>query len=230
MVEGGGLATSFPVVFFDGEREIDIGHVKLHPNLVYKTFQSMLAQGIGISPNQISIYLIDRNNSKSSKFSSYRRKIPITGKANFAQICKERECCVLVVLKRSRKARGRKGGKGEFGFEDDEKTSFSSNLNGNVVLLRRNQVGYDLSQKDCPVYVNQYGLLNTNNNNINCGEFPIIEEFYKLNKPISKYFCEECLIAEKKGGGVVDFHHCVNDLVLEGFRGGGAGPIGPIRR
>ncbi|KAL0309449.1 UNVERIFIED_CONTAM: hypothetical protein Sradi_5887200 [Sesamum radiatum] len=65
MVEGGG-GPAFPVLFFDGEREMNIGDVKINPTLEYKPFQLMLSQKIGISPNQISIYLVDRRNNPKS--------------------------------------------------------------------------------------------------------------------------------------------------------------------
>ncbi|KAM3357384.1 hypothetical protein P3S68_020314 [Capsicum galapagoense] len=104
MVEGG-AGPEFPVVFYDGEREMNIGSIHIYPLLQFKAFQLMLSQRIGISPNQISIYLCDRKiNSKLED----RRRIPVTGKANFGIICREIDCFFLVVLKRSRKSRNRK--------------------------------------------------------------------------------------------------------------------------
>ncbi|KAL1545646.1 hypothetical protein AAHA92_22342 [Salvia divinorum] len=144
MVEGGG-GPAFPVVFFDGEREMNIGEVRVNPTLEYKPFQHMLSQKIGISPNQISIYLVDRRKNPKSPFSEDRRRIPITGKVNFALICRQKECCFLVVLKRSRKTRNRRE-KAMTGLD------FADLLPGsgfsrpalhsapeNLILLRRNQ-------------------------------------------------------------------------------------------
>lgn len=130
----GGAGPEFPVVFFDGEREMNIGSIRVYPLLEFKAFQLMLSQRIGISPNQISIYLCDR---KSSKFED-RRRIPITGKSNFGLIAVEKNCFFLVVLKRSRKSRNKKAAKMEFagGISPE-----------NLILLRRtdpemNHLGY----------------------------------------------------------------------------------------
>ncbi|EPS68389.1 hypothetical protein M569_06383 [Genlisea aurea] len=108
MAEDGGRKVEFPVVFFDGEREMDIGYVAIGPEMQYKPFQLMLAQKIGISPNQISIYFVDRNKSPKPPFSEERRRFPVTGKVNFAAICRMKECSFLAVLKRSRKSRNRR--------------------------------------------------------------------------------------------------------------------------
>ncbi|KAK4414774.1 hypothetical protein Salat_2584300 [Sesamum alatum] len=144
MVEGGG-GPAFPVVFFDGEREMNIGDVKINPTLEYKPFQLMLSQKIGISPNQISIYLVDRRNSPKSSFLEDRRRIPITGKVNFGLICRQKDCCFLVVLKRSRKSRNRReramNGVEFPDFLTDHEFSAPSmhTVPENLILLRRNQ-------------------------------------------------------------------------------------------
>ncbi|KAL6507779.1 hypothetical protein OROGR_023974 [Orobanche gracilis] len=145
MVEGG-RGPSFPVVFFDGEREMNIGDVKINPTLEYKPFQLMLSQRIGISPNQISIYLVDRRRNPKTPLSEDRRRVPITGKVNFGLVCRQKNCCFLVVLKRSRKWRYRRERTingvdlGDF-FSESE---FSPppqmhSMSGKLVLLRRNQ-------------------------------------------------------------------------------------------
>lgn len=102
MMEGG-RGSVFPVIFFDGEREINVGNIRIQPMLVFKAFQLVLSERIGISPNQISIFLCDR---KGSKFEN--RKILITGKSNFTLISREKNCFFLVILKRSKKSRYRK--------------------------------------------------------------------------------------------------------------------------
>ncbi|KAL3628146.1 hypothetical protein CASFOL_027192 [Castilleja foliolosa] len=145
MVEGG-RGPSFPVLFFDGEREMNIGEVKINPTLEYKPFQIMLSQKIGISPNQISIYLVDRNRNPKAPFSEDRRRIPITGKVNFGLICRQKDCCFLVVLKRSRKSRNRRE-RASNGVELADfltRSDFSHppqmrSMPENLVLLRRNQ-------------------------------------------------------------------------------------------
>lgn len=143
MVEGGG-GPAFPVVFYDGEREMNIGDVRIYPTLEYKPFQLMLSQKIGISPNQISIYLVDKKKNHKSPFWEERRRIPITGKVNFNLICRQRDCCFLVVLKRSRKSRNRRERTAniiEFG-DIHENEFFPPRIHSvpeNMILLRRNQ-------------------------------------------------------------------------------------------
>ncbi|XP_051148344.1 uncharacterized protein LOC127263392 [Andrographis paniculata] len=143
MEEEGGGATAFPVLFYDGERELDIGDVEISPMLEYKPFQQMLSQKIGISPNQISTYLVNRGRNHKSAFAEDRRRFPITGKVNFASICRQRGCSFLVVLKRSRKSRNRR----ERMLSDAEisdyspENEFSPNpaipVPANLILLRR---------------------------------------------------------------------------------------------
>ncbi|KAG8376818.1 hypothetical protein BUALT_Bualt09G0103400 [Buddleja alternifolia] len=144
MVEGGG-GPAFPVLFFDGEREMNIGDVKINPTLEYKPFQLMLSQKIGISPNQISIYLVDRRKHASPPFSEERRRIPITGKVNFGLICRQKDCCFLVVLKRSRKSRNRRERMisgvefSDFLPENEFTPPPMHTMPENLILLRRNQ-------------------------------------------------------------------------------------------
>ncbi|KAL0316049.1 UNVERIFIED_CONTAM: hypothetical protein Scaly_1981600 [Sesamum calycinum] len=145
MVDSGGGGRAFPVVFFDGEREMDIGDVKINPALEYKRFQLLLSEKIGISPNQISIYLINRKKNPKAPFSEDRRRIPVTGKVNFGSICRQKECSFFVVLKRSRKSRNRRErmiNSVDFAnFLPQVELSRASvhPLPENLILLRRNQ-------------------------------------------------------------------------------------------
>ena len=107
MVEIAGGA-SVPVVFFDGERESNIGSVFVYPTLEFKGFQSIMSRKIGISPHQFSVYLAvgDEGGGEHQHW-----KIPVTGKFNFAAISCEKEDeerFFLVVLKRSRHERRRR--------------------------------------------------------------------------------------------------------------------------
>ncbi|PIM98634.1 hypothetical protein CDL12_28881 [Handroanthus impetiginosus] len=163
MVEGGS-GPSFPVVFFDGEREMNIGEVKIHPTLEYKPFQHMLSQKIGISPNQISIYLIFRKKNPNWPFSEDRRRIPITGKVNFALICRQKDCSFLVVLKRSRKSRNRRERMIEgVEFSDNEfSPPMMHSVPENLMLLRRDQPVPFYDQITQP----ELGVLNDNLRNM----------------------------------------------------------------
>nr|XP_016463125.1 PREDICTED: uncharacterized protein LOC107786187 [Nicotiana tabacum] len=248
MVEGG-AGPEFPVVFFDGEREMNIGSIRVYPLLEFKAFQLMLSQRIGISPNQISIYLSDR---KSSKFED-RRRIPITGKANFGLIALEKDCFFLVVLKRSRKSRSRKA-RAEFGgFMTENEFPVSTP----PILLRRNQPETNLGFVS-PFYdqISQAELENLNDqlqslkiqkdNNYAMGlaqldpnlmhmsnpypnSFPRIQDTFPM---MTKSSTEKKAICEKCSGNdgnlkTSTFHHCVNDPVIAGGFRSRFGPVSP---
>jgi hypothetical protein len=135
---GGGGGVSFPVVFFDGERETEIGNVVVYPSLDFKRFQSLLSQKIGISPQQFSVHLW---------LPESRRKIPVTGKFIFGAISREKGCSFVVVLKRSRRERRRKNHHDD-AYPDD--VAFFAGLPAstkpappeNVMILRRNDDGF----------------------------------------------------------------------------------------
>ncbi|PWA83257.1 hypothetical protein CTI12_AA170390 [Artemisia annua] len=93
-------AHHFPVVLFDGRREMPAGNIKIHSDLLFKQFQFNLSHLLGISYNNLTTYFIDNHN---------RRKILITGKVNFAVLLREMtNGYFLVVLKRSRRDRRKK--------------------------------------------------------------------------------------------------------------------------
>ncbi|GFP86525.1 hypothetical protein PHJA_000796300 [Phtheirospermum japonicum] len=253
MVEGG-RGPSFPVVFFDGEREMNIGDVKINPTLEYKPFQLMLSQKIGISPNQISIYLVDRKRNPKAPFTEDRRRIPITGKVNFGLICRQKDCCFLVVLKRSRKSRNRR----EREFADFlSESNFSQppqmrSMPENLVLLRRDQ--------QVPFYdqITQSELADLNDRlqslriqrenyqmamgkgNFDSGHGMDTDSILRIgdwraaapaaammmtNNGTRKVFCEECENAARNGS-TTSFHPCVNDAVITRF----TPRLGPIER
>ncbi|KAL3642748.1 hypothetical protein CASFOL_013563 [Castilleja foliolosa] len=238
MAEGRrGRGPSFPVVFFDGEREMNIGDVKINPTLEYKQFQVMLSQKIGVSPNQISIYLVDRKRNPKSSFTGDRRRTPITGKVNFGLICHQKDCCFLVVLKRSRRSRNRR--ERTFNGEDFadfwSESDFSSPpriqlMPQNVVLVRRNQ--------PLPLYnqITQPDLagLDDSGHGIDTGSIRRmgdwraavpVDAMTMTNNGTGKLFCEECENAERDGD-TTSFHHCVNDAVIAWF----TPKLGPIKR
>ncbi|VFQ74159.1 unnamed protein product [Cuscuta campestris] len=142
MVAGGGGA-AFPVVFFDGQQEVDIGRMRVNPMMEFKNFQFTISRRIGISPNQISIYLCNRK--------SDRKKTPITGKVNFEFIVAcEKDCFILAVLKRSRKSARRRRPRVNW-MEECEDLLWESQFAarsppvGNLILLRRNQPEFHVS-------------------------------------------------------------------------------------
>ncbi|KAL4560671.1 hypothetical protein LXL04_032824 [Taraxacum kok-saghyz] len=223
----------FPVVLFDGERETDVGDVKIHQDLLFKEFQMKLSQMIGISYNNLTTYLVD---SRKSKISTERRKILITGKVNFAVIVRERNCYFLVVLKRSRRDRRRKpSNRSDLDFplaHDDLSRIHWNQLDMNDAQMSGfSPYYYDERFHDLLIqrenYVNmilnsRYGFdspLNTN--------FPKIEEVYpKVQSLGNRTLCEDCTAAQKQGKAA-EFHLCVYDQVIQdGFRS----PAGPISR
>ncbi|TMW91903.1 hypothetical protein EJD97_013751 [Solanum chilense] len=237
MVEEG-KGSVFPVIFFDGEREMNIGNIRIQPTLVFKPFQLMISERIGISPNQISIYLCDRKGSKLED----RRKIPVTGKANFEVISREKNCFFLVVMKRSRKARNKKvkSSSVEFG-EFLEETVFSHlSSSENLILLRRDQT--EMSQFYDRITQMELTSMNERVQNLqlqretfdlvmqnpvpnlmhlnNPSSFPRIQDTF----PTKKSVCHECVNTSSKGE-TSTFHHCNNDAVLVGSFRSRSGPI-----
>ncbi|KAI3747097.1 hypothetical protein L6452_09542 [Arctium lappa] len=238
MVELEEEAVVFPVVLYDGEREMDVGNIKIHHTLDFKQFQIMLKETIGISYNNLTTYLVESSKSKSP---SERRKILITGKVNFSVLVRETNCYFLVVLKRSRRDRRRKPNK-QSGIEFAFPTSVSPEY---LLHLRRNQVDlidgqmssvygsycygdlfHDLQMKR-ENYVNT--VLNRNHAcylplNVN---FPRAEEAYStVQSGGSRALCEDCAKAKKRGKTAA-FHFCVyDDVIAGGFRS----LVGPISR
>lgn len=206
----------FPLAFYDGECELKIGHVNIHSSLDYKSFQQILSQKIGISPNQMSIYLVDRN--KSKLYHQDQKKILITGRASFRLILKEKDCAVLVVLKRSRRDRRRRSKLGNvessYGVEPE-----------NFILLRRDMPEF-VNQRSVMPYFDQLGFGNLGPivSEPNLYDFPMISEPCYVSNGVYNY-CGECMNAMRQGS-VVPFHLCVNDAVTVSFRS----PAGPIAR
>ncbi|KAH6798914.1 hypothetical protein C2S51_035398 [Perilla frutescens var. frutescens] len=233
MVDDAGVSPAFPVSFFDGEREMDIGDVRINPAMDYKSFQLMLSEKIGISPNQISIYLVNRKRSRKSSFSDDRRRIPITGKANFGAICRQKECCFLVVLKRSRKSRSRRErmiGSGDFARGNES----SSPAPERLILLRRSQPSSFCdrvvqSEVDgLNGQLRELGVRGDAKSPLLIGDsFPAIDSTWLVMKrnEEKRGSCEECTHAEKNGG-TVSFHPCINDAVITRF----TTRLGPINR
>ncbi|PPD77892.1 hypothetical protein GOBAR_DD25175 [Gossypium barbadense] len=212
VVAGGGVP--FPVVFFDGECETGIGNVVIHPAMDFKAFQSILSRKIGISPHQFSVYIADGNNP--------RNRFPLTGKINFSVLSYEKDCFVLVVLKRSRRSRTRKGKNAE---SSPPMAEIKKEPPANAMLLRRGGGGgselvearvctgldeFERRVRDLQMEKERY-LVNLGSANL------------RIARESKSLFCEECEKA-KVVGTDIDFHWCVYDAVTFGFRSH-AGPI-----
>lgn len=214
-----------PLCFYDGKCEFNIGQVKIHSSLDYKAFQSILSQKIGISPNQMSIYFVDRSDNPKPMHQS---RVLITGKASFNLILQGKDCTVLVVLKRSRKDRR-------------QRSKLTNLANPSYYFNENNLVpgpnNFYLPGRNVPVYLarlllpycDQFAVqesLNYNNHFRNLYNYPTVEQPKVIPERCNYYrYCEECMSARRQGKAV-QFHLCVNDAVTVSFRS----PAGPVAR
>lgn len=217
----------FAVVFFDGEREIDLGSILITQSMIFKEFQSLISHKIGISPHQITTYFTPLHQDNHH----HHRRRPVTNKFDFAGILPESTTTFFwVVLKRSRRVRRRRpkpAGAGE------------PLLPENVVLLRRNpNLEYmDLIREQ--VERERYMMsLNLNSDvysdlslySSSCGIYGngfVVgsDDGGSSSGAGSEVFCGVCWNARMEGE-TAPFHCCKNDAVAKDFRSP-AGPIGP---
>ncbi|GAB2272121.1 hypothetical protein Dimus_006940 [Dionaea muscipula] len=249
MIQGSSIGGVYPLVFFDGVTEIELGNVVVSPAMNFKKFQSIVSEKIGISPHQITIYF-EKHSPPPPPLLSMKshRKIPVTSKTNFGSILNEPNCFFRAVLKRSRRARRRRPPNQSIpvvgGEEDYHGYSVNSgNLSpGNFVLLPRNTNWYPLW--DHLDYANRMRILDreqTRYLNLNTGvdsdpslnydKHSNVMESYDGNSA-SFIGCRDGVICEFCEGEnatteddeTVAFHWCKYDPVTVGFRSA-AGPI-----
>eukprot|EP00250_Pteridium_aquilinum_P006169 c16140_g1_i1 orf=256-1827(+) len=102
------FATPYPVIFHDGEREHDKGHIGVHSVLTFKRFQALLSQKVGLAAGQVSAVFVCRRTTKDT---DKRQKLPINENTNFNIILNqhnpksEKDCYFLVSMKKSKKER-----------------------------------------------------------------------------------------------------------------------------
>jgi len=124
------FATPYPVLFFDGERDHEKGHVGVHSALTFKRFQTLMSQRTGIPANQLSTMFVCK---KTSKDTEKRQKLPINESTNFSIILnqhnpsKEKDCHFLVSMKKSKKERkvSKKRSADAYNNGDDDEAVFS---------------------------------------------------------------------------------------------------------
>lgn len=239
-----GAGASLPVVFFNGDSEIDAGDVVIFPSLEFKAFQAIISHKIGISPHQISIYL-DHPAKKPRSFSDRRKRSPITSKVNFASVLRHRDSFFIAVLKKPRTERRRRRKHHHQHAEEALPSEADSSNPEKLVLLRRGEgmpspfAGYFSPLYGQIVPLDYFGLQKQRENYMNAMGSAI---GLRSSSPIAarqnrryaapceegihtrnRFVCEDCSRA-KEEGRTVPFHWCVLDAVTVGFRSL-AGPI-----
>uniref|UniRef100_A0A803L343 DUF7138 domain-containing protein n=1 Tax=Chenopodium quinoa TaxID=63459 RepID=A0A803L343_CHEQI len=243
----------FPVTFFDGEREIDVGTVPITPSLTFKSFQSILSSKLQISPHQITIYFQRPNYNDFHHH--HRRRHAVTNKFDFENAMAVPDSAFYVVQKRSRRTRRRKprspaiNGNNDFVLlrrdNNCDYNNIFNNLNNHVV----NGGNYNLNEY--LEYVNRLRLIQEVERerekymmsmNLNSNVYEDLSFGYgggggyygnfsddAASSSSSSVFCDVCYNAAVRGGimdETVPFHWCKNDVVTKVFRSP-AGPIAP---
>ncbi|WOL15656.1 hypothetical protein Cni_G24437 [Canna indica] len=245
---GPAASASFPVVFFDGDREIDVGPLPLLPSLGFKRFLAAVSQRIGVSPHQISLSLVRRKKARTSP--DVRRKVPIDEATDLPALAHERDCFVLALLRRSRREkRGRsrrKSRAGQVGIGGDGEEGEKKAL-PEMKILRRSSVGsgcidsalaglvpeatdgiglweYETQMRSLQRQRERY-LLSTMAAAAMAPYLPFAGPLLPAAAGEMPAACGECEAASAEGRSP-GFHWCVHDAVTVGFRS----PVGPIQR
>ncbi|KAK1410994.1 hypothetical protein QVD17_37537 [Tagetes erecta] len=207
MVEFETESVMFPVILYDGEREINVGNISINPTLEFKQFQKKLKQTVGISYNNLTTYFVDRVVSKT--IPSERRRILITSKVDFSVIVRETNFYFLVVLKRSRRDRRKKVNK---------PSAFPSLVVSPEYMLHLSRVdGHEHVGYGPYVYDDLFSGFRMNWNGVMYS--PVDVNAY-VDCETERALCEECLRAEREGRKG-EFHFCVYDDVVSGGLGHG---------
>lgn len=230
-------SASFPLVFFDGDRDVDVGSVTVSASLDFKNFRAVVAQKIGVSPHQISISLVRRRKARFS--SEIPRKVPIDESSDFAAIALERDCFVLAVMRRSRggkrnRGRRRHGAAAVGGNEEKTAAAEAIQVVPELTILMRN---HHPEERVVPMpslgfwdYEAQLMNLQHMRERYLDTASPYYVYAQSLAVPVGGVYvtptaCEECVDA-KMNGRSPGFHWCVYDKITFGFRS----PAGPIER
>ncbi|CAK8571320.1 unnamed protein product [Lathyrus sativus] len=204
----------FPVVYCDGVREFDLGILMVDPTMNIKSILSILSHKIGISPHQFSVFLADNNTN---------RKIPFTAKLNLATV----SCnggAEYIYVKWSRRCK--------------KSAVQKKNLSEKLMHLRRKDVVDGNSRRAYAMAPSLFerGEMERRMWNL-CKErdaallkstdtIEYLRRGAQIGNGGGNAVCKECLMAEM----AANFHLCVRDEVVVGFRTT-AGPISrPARR
>ncbi|KAL5067575.1 hypothetical protein RYX36_018462 [Vicia faba] len=204
---GGGK--SFPVVYCDGEREFDLGILTVDPTMNIKNILSVLSHKIGISSHQFSVFIADKNSN---------RKIPVTAKINLPTVSHDGGA-EYVYVKRSRRS----------------KKSLMKNRNLSEKLMHLRRDGSQLAYAVAPSLFKRVEMEKRIWNLYNERDAAFLMsledtvECWRRGAPVGSgggsgcAVCKECLMAEIDKTDA-DFHLCVRDEVVVGFRTR-AGPV-----
>lgn len=201
----------FHVVYFDGNSEINLGTVTVHPFRSFNRLLSLLSRKIGVSPRHLSVFLAQQGTNW---------KIPLTRKFNLAAVSRNGAAYYLYV-RRSKKTKSH--------------TKSKRLQQEKVPLLRRDGADEDNGEpfwlepmlataEETMLQIMMRSLLMET-------EVDVVESLKRETSGDGDgvgAVCEECLEA-KMNGIDAGFHLCVHDEVIVGFRST-AGPVSPPAR
>ncbi|KAK9079228.1 hypothetical protein SSX86_000898 [Deinandra increscens subsp. villosa] len=226
------LAVEFPVVLFNGERQINVGNIEIHPAIDYLKFRTMLKHMIGVSYNNLTTYFVEKCRPSSDNLQS---KILITKKADFSAFVHQKNAYFLVVVKRTRRRKISNRIGTEISPEDLFDYSFEHREIGTQVP-ESGKVAFWLHQLEMERVNKKMMNLVMMDGGLKCdleadldASFPSVAEAYPVvERPMSRESCEECEKAMRRGWKP-GFHLCVYDDVVEGFFRSPAGPVSRSR-
>ncbi|KAK1429277.1 hypothetical protein QVD17_11483 [Tagetes erecta] len=225
----------FPVILYNGERQVDLGNIEIHPTTDFHTFRTILKQMTGISHNNLTSYLVE---SQTSETQSDRRKLLITSKTDFNVLMREKNAYFLVVLKQSRRERRRRRMNNPRPWlELSTADLFDYHYNNNNLRTQMDESrikveiwlhGLHMQRMNDMNNVNMMHNFNNyeyDHSHVNGNFANVTEEYIPLvERSVNRGTCEDCDRANERGLKP-EFHMCVYDDVVEGFFRSPAGPI-----
>ncbi|KAI3688036.1 hypothetical protein L1987_81742 [Smallanthus sonchifolius] len=211
----------FPVVLYNGERQINVGNIEIDPTIDFHKFRTMLKQMIGISYNNLTTYLVESR--RPEHIQSEGRKILITSKVDFLVLVREKNAYFLVVMKRSRRERRRKNyNRSSVDLTPADLFDYHFNHHHQITTQVPECGKAEIWLQELQMQrANKIQLMLHDMN----ASFPSITEAYPgVERFVSRPLCEDCIEADR-WGLKPEFHLCVYDEVVEGFLRSPAGPI-----
>lgn len=208
-----------PVVFVDGDETVDLGTVTVQPSLGVKKLQAVVADRVGLSPNQISASLARPRRA---------RRVPLDDATDLAAaVAREGSgCYVQAGLRRSRRGGRSRRDKKQKPPQQPEKTILKRLPPTDLASLAAAPAmfggawDYEAQLLELQRHREWY-LLNT--------QAPAPDPYFALAPPEMELNwsprCHECEAAAAAMREPA-FHRCVRDAVTVGFRS----PVGPIQR